>query len=129
MTILQIIGVALLVAFLILILREQKPVFAMMLAVAAGVLLFVILTDHIQTILQMLKDIARRANVQPVFVQTLLKMVGIAYVCELAAQSLRDAGLESIAAKVELAGKVFILVLALPIMQMILDTILKLLEK
>jgi stage III sporulation protein AD len=126
---LQIVGVALIVAFLILLLKDQKPIFAMMLTIVAGIAIFLSLLQPIETIVAQIKAMAERADVQFAFVGTMMKMIGIAYVTEFTVQSLRDAGLESIAAKVELAGKIFILVLAIPIMQMILDTILKLLEK
>ncbi len=125
----QLVGVALLLGFLILLLREQKPIFAIVISLCAGVLLFVALLGKIELILDMMQRIAKRANVQPAFIETLLKIIGIAYIAEFAAQTLRDAGLDSVAAKVELAGKVFILVLALPILQLILDTILKLLDQ
>jgi stage III sporulation protein AD len=129
MDMLQLVGVALLLGFLVLLLKEQKPVFALMLALVAGVMLIAVLLDKLELIMQMMGRIAERANVQPAFIETLIKMIGIAYIAEFAGQALRDAGLESIAAKVEFAGKVFILVLALPILQMILDTILKLLDR
>jgi len=39
----------------------------------------------------------------------------------------RDAGQESIASKIEFAGKIFILVLAIPIINVIIETLLSLL--
>jgi stage III sporulation protein AD len=129
MGLIQWVGIALLLAFIILLLREQKPLFATALTLAAGALLLFFLFDKIEAILQSMRQFALRAGVQGLFVETLLKIVGIAYITEFAAQTVRDAGLESIAAKVELAGKVFILLLAVPLLQMILDTILKLLAK
>jgi stage III sporulation protein AD len=122
-------GVALLIGFLVILLKEHKPLFALVLSLAAGVLLLTVLLDKLELVMQMMRRIAERADVQPAFIGTLLKIIGIAYIAEFAAQTLRDAGQESIAAKVELAGKLFILVMALPILQMILDTILKLLER
>ncbi len=56
-----------------------------------------------------------------------MKIIGIAYVAEFGAQIVRDAGQESIASKIELAGKIFILVLAIPIINVIIETLLGLL--
>jgi stage III sporulation protein AD len=125
----QLIGVALLVGCLILLLREHQPMLAMLLGLAAGLLLFYMLFDELQAIIRVMRDIGKRAQVQPAYVETIIKIVGIAFVTEFAAQTLRDAGISGIAAKVELAGKIFILILGIPILQLILDTILKLLEK
>ena len=52
--------------------------------------------------------------VQAFYLETILKIIGIAYITELGANITRDAGLNSIAAKIELAGKIFILLPADP---------------
>jgi len=51
----------------------------------------------------------------------ILKVIGIAYIAEFGAQVCRDAGEGAVAAKVELAGKALVLLLALPIVYAILD--------
>ncbi len=123
------IGVALLVGCLVVLLREHNPMMALMLGLVAGVALLLMLLDELSLLFSAMRDISERAQLQPAFIGTLLKIIGIAFITEFAAQTLRDAGVSALAAKVELAGKVFILVLGIPILQMILDTILKLLEK
>ena len=57
--------------------------------------------------------------------ETVLKIIGIAYIAEFGAQVTRDAGQGSIAAKIELAGKVLILIMAIPIINVIIETIVK----
>ena len=54
--------------------------------------------------------------------------MGIAYLTEFSAQLCKDAGYGAIAMKVELAGKLMILVTALPVFQSLADLILSLLE-
>ncbi|MGQ0512778.1 SpoIIIAC/SpoIIIAD family protein, partial [Bacillus sp. D-CC] len=46
---------------------------------------------------------------------TLLTIIGIAYIAEFGAQITKDAGQGAIASKIELAGKILILVMAIPI--------------
>jgi len=62
-----------------------------------------------------------------VFLETILKIIGIAYIAEFGAQMTRDAGQGAIASKIELAGKVLILVMAVPIIQIIIETVIDLL--
>ena len=52
--------------------------------------------------------------------------MGIAYIAEFGAQVCKDAGEGSIAAKIELAAKILVVVLALPIIVAILESILRL---
>ncbi len=67
-------------------------------------------------IIQMIERIAINANVNSVYVETILKIIGIAYIVEFASQITKDAGQGSIASKIEMAGKIVILAMAVPIL-------------
>ena len=56
----------------------------------------------------------------------LLKTLGVCFLTQLSADSCRDAGEGALAAKVELAGKLFIVILALPLFQQIAGSALSL---
>ncbi len=71
----------------------------------------------------MIEQIAVNAKINLIYVETILKIIGIAYIAEFAAQISKDAGLGSIAAKIELAGKVLILAMAVPILTVLIETI------
>ena len=125
--IIQVVGLGLIATFLILVIKEQKPVFAFLLATFAGVVIFISLADKIAEVIRILEQLANRAGVKTMFLETVLKIIGIAYIAEFGAQVTRDAGQESIASKIEMAGKVLILVMAIPIVTMIIETIIKIL--
>jgi stage III sporulation protein AD len=127
MQILQIVGIGLVATFLALIVKEQKPTFAFMLVVFVGCSIFLFLIDQIQEIISMLERIAVNANVNLMYVETILKIIGIAYIAEFGAQITRDAGQGAIASKIELGGKILIMAMAIPILTVIIETILGLL--
>lgn len=127
MDILQIVGIAFLATVLILVIREQKPMFAFLLAVFTGVGIFLALIGKIGDVVSVLDDLAARSGISSVYLKTMLKIIGIAYIAEFGAQIVRDAGLESIASKIEFAGKMLILVMAIPIISVIVETVLNLL--
>ncbi|MBJ7896889.1 stage III sporulation protein AD [Bacillus atrophaeus] len=124
MDIVQIVGLGLIATFLSLIVKEQKPTFAFLIVVFAGCVIFLYLVDQIYDIIRMIEKIAVNANVNMVYVETILKIIGIAYIAEFGAQLTKDAGQGAIASKIELAGKVLILVMAVPILTVIIETIL-----
>ncbi|NLA05696.1 MAG: stage III sporulation protein AD, partial [Firmicutes bacterium] len=64
------------------------------------------------------------AGINLVYLQTLLRVIGIAYLAEFGAQVCRDAGEGSIASRVELAAKVIILVMAVPVIIEIMESVL-----
>ncbi|MCR8642421.1 stage III sporulation protein AD [Paenibacillus sp. N1-5-1-14] len=127
MEIIQVVGLGLLVTILILIIKEQKPIFAFLLATFTGIIIFLFLIDKISSVIQVLQDLALKSGVNMVFLKTILKIIGIAYIAEFGAQIVRDAGLESIASKIELTGKILIMVMAIPIITVIIETVIKLL--
>ncbi|WP_404433510.1 stage III sporulation protein AD [Sutcliffiella horikoshii] len=126
MEILQIVGLGLIATFLALVVKEQKPTFAFMLVVFAGCAIFLFLVEQVFDVIRMLERIAINANVNLIYVETILKIVGIAYIAEFGAQITKDAGQGAIASKIELAGKILILAMAIPILTVIIETIINL---
>lgn len=84
--IVQIVGLGLIATFLSLIVKEQKPTFAFLIVVFAGCAIFLYLVDQIYDIIRMIEKIAINANVNMVYVETILKIIGIAYIAEFGAQ-------------------------------------------
>ncbi|WP_205685475.1 stage III sporulation protein AD [Bacillus salacetis] len=123
MEIIQVVGVALVSTFLALIIKEQKPNFAFLLVVFVGCAIFLFLVDQIYEIIRMIEKLAANANINMIYVETILKIIGIAYIAEFASHITKDAGQGALAAKVELAGKVLILAMAVPILTVIIETI------
>ncbi len=127
MEIIQIVGLGLIVTVLSLIIKEQKPMFAFLLAAFTGVLIFLFLIGKIASIIRVMEDLALKTGINMVFLKTILKIIGVAYIAEFGAQIVRDAGQESIASKIELSGKILIMVMAIPIITVIIETVVKLL--
>ncbi|NOU97680.1 stage III sporulation protein AD [Paenibacillus sp. LMG 31456] len=127
MEIIQIVGLGLLTTVLVLIIKEQKPMFAFLLTAFTGITIFLFLIGKISSVIQVLEDLALKANINMIFLKTILKIIGIAYIAEFGAQIVRDAGQESIASKIELSGKILIMVMAIPIVSVIIETVVKLL--
>ena len=88
---------------------------------------FFFLVDKIYEIIAMLEKLAVNAHVNMVYLETIFKIIGIAYIAEFASQITKDAGLSSIASKIELSGKILILAMAIPILTVIIETIIQML--
>ncbi len=100
-----------------------------MLVVFVGCVIFLFLVDQISSIIRMLERIAINANVNMVYVDTILKIIGIAYIAEFGAQITKDAGQGAIASKIELGGKILILAMAIPILTVIIETVIGLIPR
>lgn len=128
MEIAQIVGFGLIAAVLAVVLRQEKPELALLLSIGAGVLLFLMVLTKIGAVINVLRDLSVRANVNLLYLGTILKIVGIAYIADFGAQLCRDAGESALASKIEFAAKVLILVLAIPIVMAVLDTLMNILS-
>jgi stage III sporulation protein AD len=127
--IIQVVGLGLIVTILSLVIKEQKPLFAFLLAVFTGIVIFLFLIGKISEVIRVLESLANKSNIDMIFLKSILKIIGIAYIAEFGAQIVRDAGQESIASKIELAGKILIMVMAVPIIHVIVETVMQLLPQ
>ncbi|MDC3415491.1 stage III sporulation protein AD [Aquibacillus salsiterrae] len=123
MEIIQIVSIGIVSSLLVLILKEQKPSFTFFIILLTGIYIFSFIVKNIGDIFQLINYLGNKANVDGVYVDTILQIIGIAYIAEFGAHITRDAGLGSVAAKIELAGKILILVLAVPILTAVIETI------
>lgn len=126
MEMLQVIGVSLIGAFFAMILKEQKPNLSFLLVVFIGSSIFLFLVEKITNIVQMVEKLAISSNVNMLYFATILKVIGIAYIAEFASQITKDAGQAAISSKIEFAGKIMILTMAIPILTAIIESVIQL---
>lgn len=127
MHIFQIVGIGLTATILSSVIRPQSPQFATLISILSGAVLLWMVVHSMSGVFQSLTGIANMAKLNQTFLSTVLKIVGIAYVVEFAAQVARDAGESALGGKIELAGKVGIVILALPMITDVVQTLVHLL--
>ena len=74
------------------------------------------------------KELTERSGLSSLAVQTILKCVGISLITEFASDTCRDAGETSLAARVELFGRVASLIVAIPLFKEFIELIITLTE-
>ena len=126
MEIIQIIGLGFVVMLLILVVKQQRPEFAVQLSITLAVVIFLLVLSKINLVLDLFNDLAAKADISQMYLNTILKIIGIAYITDFGAQVCRDAGESAVAGKIEFAGKIMVMIMAVPIIALVLDTIVKL---
>ena len=111
--------VLVLAAFLAVLLRGQRPEQAMAVGIVAGVGRLIVVLMQIVPVFSAIKDLFETASIPEEYGIILFKGPGVCLIAQLAADACRDAGENALAAKAELAGKVALLTLALPVFQKI----------
>lgn len=116
-------------AIIAIFLKDTKlPVFAILVALAVGAIIFLQVIPKLGQLFDLFESIAQSANLSALYLNTIFKVLGVAYIAEFAAQLCRDAGQGSIAVKIEFAAKTGILMLSMPIMISILNSVINLLS-
>lgn len=126
MEIVKIVAFAFIALSIVFLLHNSgKSVLAVQVSTVVGILIFLFMISKITAVLQLLQQLALKANIDFVYLNTIFKILGIAYLATFCAEICRDAGEGSIAKHVEFAGKILILVLSIPILMAVLQSILK----
>ncbi|HOQ38634.1 MAG TPA: stage III sporulation protein AD [Acetivibrio sp.] len=127
MEIFQIVGLGVVATILAIVIKAHRPEIAIQISLLTGIIILVVILGKISAVVDLLNSYAQKVNIDLIYFSTLLKIIGIAYIAEFGAEVCRDAGEGAIASKVELAGKVIIILLAVPIITSLLDLIISIL--
>ncbi|MGL4345723.1 MAG: stage III sporulation protein AD [Cellulosilyticaceae bacterium] len=123
MEILKLVGFGLAAMVMIMLMGEQNKTVAVIMRLLASVLMLMIIVPQLQVVFDVIYKLADKVSLSEGYLSILFKVIGIAYVAEFAYQICKDGGEEAIASKIQLAGKVMILVLAAPIALALIDLI------
>lgn len=123
MEIIKVVGFSIFSVILIIILKEEKKEFALILSIVAGVLILSFAMGKINPILDMLYNLVNKSSINSNFLIIILKVTGIAYLVEFGKNICIDAGQSAISTKLELAGKIMVVALSLPVFNCLISLI------
>jgi len=119
-------GLAVAAAVLCMVVRVQQPQLAGVCAVAAGLMLIAAALDNLQSVQHVFARLSALGGLEEGYLGTLLKVLGLSYASELAAQTCEDLGEGGLALKVGLAGKLCVFAITAPLLLELLEMILEL---
>ena len=127
MDITQIIGIGLIAVIISIVLKENKPEFAIFVSIIVGIIIIVGLLPNITNIINYIENIADKTNINLNFVNILIKITGIAILSEFPVSVCNDSNEKAIGSKIDIGGKILIISMSLPIIKALLDVIIKIL--
>lgn len=108
-------------ALLSVTLREQRQEFALAISLCAGAVLGIYILTQLFPIIRMVDGFFEKTGLDSQYGQILLKAMGICLVTQIAHDTCVDAKETALASKVVFAGRMMVLVLALPMFQYVMD--------
>ncbi len=122
MNILGICIVAVIGAILVLTLKQTSPQMGLLLTLATGVMILITVFSFLPTVTDKITQLMSETGVNYQYTSILIKSLGICFICQFASDICKDAGQTALSSKVELAGKLMILISAVPLMEEVLNT-------
>ena len=98
------------------VLKQQKPEFRMAAALAVGLVAVGLSLDGLRSGVDLLRQLASDAGMGSDSLSLLVRATGIALIADFGAQLCRDAEESALAGRVELAGRVALLGLSMPLL-------------
>ncbi|MBR4418855.1 MAG: hypothetical protein IKT33_02505 [Clostridia bacterium] len=108
----------------VVLLRQAKPELAVVVGLVGTILIFMMVVSGLTKVVSSINGIVAQTGLATQLFASILKIVGIGYLCEIAASICQEAGAKAVADMVVLGGKIIIMVLAIPIIQALVDVVL-----
>ena len=119
----QVFGIAAVCLLLAVFLKSQNKMFALLVTLGGAVLIFLISSDAAFNVFDALSDIEDSAGYTGTYVTMMLKVLGISIVTQVVCDSCRDNGESALASQTEIASKIMVLAMLLPLFQTVIQIV------
>ncbi|MFA6782565.1 MAG: SpoIIIAC/SpoIIIAD family protein [Sedimentibacter sp.] len=124
MLMMKIILIAVITLIMGITLSKFNSEFKVYITVIFGIVVIFMLFKELKVYVEEIANLFVRYDIKTEYFSTILKIVGIAYICDFISLLCKDLDYESIGKKVEIAGKLIILIYSIDVIKIFLDQIL-----
>ena len=125
MDVFKIVGIAIVALVLVITLKQDKKEIALILSIVAGILILSFSIGPLANIVEMLEGLINKSGISSKYLEIILKITAIAYIIEFTKNICVDAGETAIATKVEIAGKIIVVTLSMPVILSVVEVLTK----
>lgn len=104
-------------------LKDRAPEYGNLITLSIGLVILGLAVGKIGYLFQSLEKLKESLPVDGSYITTLLKMIGITYIGQFSSGICKDAGYASTGAQIELFCRLSVMVLSMPVLLALLDTI------
>lgn len=125
--VIKIAAIGIITAFCSLLLKE-KAEYSVLLGIVGGVTILLIALDYFFEIFDFFESLINITGLDNSIVKTVIKIVGVGYIIDFAADTAVEVGKDGLAKKIVFGGKVIIFCLILPILRELIELIVSMLN-
>jgi len=103
--------------------RNQKPEFEILICLCGALLIMGFAISKLGGIMRNIRQMQSYVSMDESYYRILIKIIGITYLSEFASDICKDTGHASVGVFIELAGKLSIMAVSMPVILALLDTI------
>lgn len=104
-------------------LKGLKGEYGICLVAAVGLVIFFYGITKLKTVIETIRQVQSYIRLNRMYLEVLLKMIGITYIAEFSSGICKDAGYGSLGSQIEIFGKLSVLAVSMPILLALLDTV------
>ncbi len=119
----KILGIGIVAVVLAVMLKSYRPEFALMSSIISVGIIFALISPYLKTVMASFVDLSEKIGVDIQYIIIVIKVIGIAYVAQIGSEICRDAGENAIGSKIEIAGKVIITAMSMPVIYKLLEVV------
>ena len=109
-------------------LKGLKGEYGIYLVAAVGLVIFFYGITKLKTVIETIRQVQSYIRLNRMYLEVLLKMIGITYIAEFSSGICKDAGYGSLGSQIEIFGKLSVLAVSMAILLALLDTVQQLRE-
>ncbi len=104
-------------------LKGLKGEYGIYLVAAVSLVIFFYGITKLKTVIETIRQVQSYIRLNRMYLEVLLKMIGITYIAEFSSGICKDAGYGSLGSQIEIFGKLSVLAVSMPILLALLDTV------
>ena len=106
-----------------ILLKDQKKEYELFVTLGVSLCIFYFIMSKLELVLSVINRMQEYVRLDAGYIAILIKMIGITYVAEFSSNLCKDAGYQAVAGQIEMFVKLSILVISMPVLLVLLETI------
>lgn len=123
MNIFAIIGAGIAAAAISVVLRQYNKEYGLYIGLAVSVIIFLYILGCMNPVFSLVDNLIEISGTSGEYIGILIKSLAVCYITQLASDCCRDCGETAIASRIDFAGKIALLLIAVPLFEAILGIV------
>lgn len=118
-----IVAVGIITTIIAIFLKQHNKEYALLVSLAGGILIFWFIIKNSSEVFSFAENLIKLSKIPDESFKLLLKVLGLSYITQISSDMCKDAGESAMASKLEIAGKVSILLVSIPLFEKVIKMI------